>query len=107
MNVRKARKSRPRIGMGRALIPARERRALEAYPDPNPNPDYDNSPTFEATGWQPHSVRGFVAGVVRTKLGLTLVSEKTPMRGTAVLRSCQCTTAVPVDEKFLSAAEHG
>ena len=32
---------------------------------------------MEATGWQAHSVSGFLAGVVRRKLALTLQSEKT------------------------------
>ena len=32
---------------------------------------------MQATGWQPHTVRGFLTTVVRKKLGLMLVSEKT------------------------------
>jgi hypothetical protein len=30
-----------------------------------------------STGWQPHTVRAFLAAVVRKKLGLKLESEKT------------------------------
>jgi hypothetical protein len=35
----------------------------------------------EATGWQPHTVRGAFAGALKKKLGLTIVSEKIDGRG--------------------------
>jgi hypothetical protein len=40
---------------------------------------------MKATGWQRHSIRGFFAGIVRKKLGLTLQSEK-PNDGDRVYR---------------------
>ena len=32
---------------------------------------------MKATGWQKHSVRGFIAGALRKRHGLTATSEKT------------------------------
>ncbi|OQW59577.1 MAG: hypothetical protein A4S14_05900 [Proteobacteria bacterium SG_bin9] len=45
----------------------------------------------DATGWQPHSARGFLAGVVRKKLKLPLISEA--VGDTRVYRIAQKTTA--------------
>lgn len=35
----------------------------------------------DATGWQPHSVRGAISGTLKRKLGLTVASEKAGSRG--------------------------
>ena len=45
-----------------------------------------------ATKWQPHSIRGFLAGVVRKKLGLTLVSANA--ENGRVYRITDCTASV-------------
>ena len=40
----------------------------------------------EATGWQPHTVRGAFAGALKKRLGLTIGSEKIEGRRSRVYR---------------------
>ena len=47
-----------------------------------------------ATDWQQHSVRGFLAGVIRKKLGLNLVSEQTNKGRVYRIRDGKASSAV-------------
>jgi hypothetical protein len=49
----------------------------------------------KVTGWQPHSVRGFFASVVKKKLGLTLTSEKTRSGRTYRIVRAKASTSAP------------
>ena len=60
---------------------------------------------MKATGWQQHSVRGFLAGVVRRKLGLTLASEKA--EGGRVYRIIGKPSKAKFKHVDLAAASHG
>jgi hypothetical protein len=57
---------------------------------------------MRATGWQQHSVRGFLAGVVRKKLGLNLVSAAA--EGGRVYRIVDAGTKPSASEKVSRAA---
>ena len=47
-----------------------------------------------ATEWQSHSVRGFLAGVVRKKLGLNLIAEQTDKGRIYRIRDGKASSAV-------------
>jgi hypothetical protein len=51
---------------------------------------------MDATGWQPHSVRGFLAGVIKRKLGLSLVSDN--VHGERVYRIAAAASPFTADE---------
>ena len=48
-------------------------RSWRSFADPA---GFRSAPWLRPTGWQEHSVQGFLAGTVRKKLGLNLESEK-------------------------------
>ena len=50
-----------------------------------------------ATDWQQHSVRGFLAGVVRKRLGLNLISEQTDKGRVYRIRDGKASSA-PADQ---------
>jgi uncharacterized protein DUF3489 len=57
---------------------------------------------MRTTGWQRHSVRGFLAGVVRKKLGLNLISAA--VEGGRIYRIAQEAPRPSTDAKALRAA---
>jgi hypothetical protein len=55
----------------------------------------------KATSWQPHSIRGFLAGTIRKKLKLPLISEKSD--GTRIYRIAAGKTAKTAKTRARSA----
>jgi hypothetical protein len=52
----------------------------------------------KATGWQPHSVRGFFAGIIRKKLKLTFTSEAAESGRIYKVTACAASTGSKPDK---------
>jgi hypothetical protein len=61
---------------------------------------------MEATGWQQHSVRGFLAGVVRKRLKLTLGSKEVDGARVYRIAGGQSSKAEPRKSKRQSSRRH-
>src|SRR5215475_8516029 len=72
IKARSASKIRSKAAKGRAN--SKEARVLALLCGPS---GATIATVTRSTGWQPHTVRAFLAAVVRKKLGLRLESEKT------------------------------
>lgn len=85
-------KATPRSGARKASKSKPRPRAAASYPKTTARPNTKHARIIAllrapagttlasivaATEWQPHPVRGFLAGVIRKKLGLNLLSEQT------------------------------
>ena len=66
------------------LVKADDRETAGFYADDRDAPRArrrDLDEITAATGWQPHTVRGAIAGALKKKLGLEVTSEKVDARG--------------------------
>lgn len=66
-------KAPPKTSKAKSLVESKRARIVKMLNAPE---GITIAAIVAATGWQQHSVRGFLAGVVRKKLGLNLVSEQ-------------------------------
>jgi hypothetical protein len=91
-----ARTRKPKTDAAETAVETETTAPVEPAPVPNPRPatklaqvlallQRENGATIaelaEATGWQAHTVRGALSGVIAKKMGHAVTSEKTEGRG--------------------------